>query len=74
MLKNEPVKEDQPGLTGSFVWSLEGEKGEFMTFGRRGRQLRRTMGMSCREKIWRAKGHLELNLATAIKDNRKFFL
>ncbi|KAK4821004.1 hypothetical protein QYF61_010735 [Mycteria americana] len=42
-----------------------------MTFGRRDRQLRRTTRML--EKIRRAKAQLELNLATAVKDNKKCF-
>lgn len=41
-----------------------------MTFGRRGRQLRKTNAMRLyREKIRSAKAQLELNLATASKGN-----
>ena len=45
-----------------------------MTFGRRGTQEDYTdVVRLCREKIRRAKAQIEVNLATAIKDNKKCF-
>jgi len=48
-----------------------------MSLGRKGRPLRRSFKdvvRLCREKIGWAKAQLELNLATAIKDNKKMCL
>lgn len=49
------------------------KKEELMTFGRMARQHRKTNAMRfCRKKIKRDKAPLELNLATAAKDNIMF--
>lgn len=47
---------------------------EFILFARRSRQLRRTSRILCREKTSRDTGQVELNLATASKDDKKVFL
>lgn len=63
-------REDQPGWTESFGLN-SGKKGELMTFGRRGRQFMKTNAVRlCREKIRRPKAQLELNLSTAVKNNK----
>lgn len=55
---------------------LRGKNQEFMTFERRSRQLEeenKDVVESCREKISKVKIHLELNLVTAVKENKKCF-
>lgn len=59
---------EQGALAGTQV-----KKEELMTFGRMARQHRKTNAMRfCRKKIKRDKAPLELNLATAAKDNIMF--
>jgi len=54
--------------------ALSGKKLEFMIFGRKATQEDYKDVMKLRrEKIRRAKSQVEINLATSLKDNKKFF-
>lgn len=64
-------------LNGEFWLELRkvGGGGEFMAFGRRDGQIRKTEDVIrlCREEIRRIKAQLELNLVAAIKGSKECF-
>lgn len=72
MQKDEPVgkagKAEQRDLTGA-------KEGEILTCGRRARPLRSTTVISWGSvgRNQGVKAQLELNLATAVKDNKKYY-
>lgn len=76
MLKHRPSWKKTGLVEQSPFAGTQGKKREFMNCGRRGKQPRKEykdVARSCREKIRKSKAQLELNLATAVKDNKTWF-
>lgn len=68
-------EQDWPGWAKSLGWN-SGRKKKRFSLGRKGKQCRRTTRIPLAyagKKLERPKGHLELHLASAIKDSNKCF-
>ena len=76
MLKDEPAGKKTSLAEQSFGWN-SGKKRRVYDLWKKGLATHedyKSVMRLCMEKIRRAKAQLEINLATAVKDNKKMFL